>query len=139
MLPLVLLPTEVDTVPKEGYCKRNAVGAFGSGGGKVILTLLTEVIAFYVGLTMIDVRWSGLQWLLTGAVRGSSGFEDRPEDLLQIFFCIFSNKRLDSRRVNWGLIMDKLRRGWRSFGGLFSAKTPMASDRSHPDSRSGAE
>ena len=56
MLPLVLLPTEVDTVPKEGCCKGNAVGAFGSGGGKVILTLLTEVIAFYVGLTTIDVR-----------------------------------------------------------------------------------
>ena len=56
MLPLVLLPTEVDTVPKERYCKRNAVGVFDFGGGKVILTLLTEVIAFHVGLTTIDIR-----------------------------------------------------------------------------------
>ena len=56
MLPLVLLPTEVDTVPKEACCKENAVGVFGSGGSKVILTLLTEVIAFHVGLTTIDVR-----------------------------------------------------------------------------------
>ena len=56
MLLLVLLPTEVDAVPKEGCCKRNAVGTFGSGGGKVILTLLTEVIAFHVGLTTINVR-----------------------------------------------------------------------------------
>ena len=56
MLPLVLLLTEVDAVPKERCCKENAVGAFGSAGGKVILTLLTEVIAFHVGLTTIDVR-----------------------------------------------------------------------------------
>ena len=54
MLPLILLPTEVNAIPKKGCCKGNAVGAFGSGDGKVILTLLTEVIAFHVGLTTID-------------------------------------------------------------------------------------
>ena len=56
MLPLVLLPTEVDTVLKERCCKGNAVGTLGPGGGKVILTLLTEVITFHMGLTTIDVR-----------------------------------------------------------------------------------
>ena len=56
MLMLVLLPTEVDAVPKEECCKGNTVGALGPGGGKVILTLLAEVIAFHVGLTTIDVR-----------------------------------------------------------------------------------
>ena len=56
MLPLVLLPIEVDAITQERCCKRNAVGAFGSGGGKVILTLLTKVIAFHVGFTTIDVR-----------------------------------------------------------------------------------
>ena len=56
MLPLVLLLTEVDAVPKKGCCKINAVGTFGSGGSKVILKLLTKVIAFLVRLTMIDVR-----------------------------------------------------------------------------------
>ena len=56
MLPLVLLLTEVDAVLKEGCCKENAVGAFGSSGGKVIFTLLTEVIVFFVRLTIIDVR-----------------------------------------------------------------------------------
>ena len=56
MFPLVLLPTEVDAVPKEGYCKGNTVEALGPGGGKVILTLLAEVIAFHVELTTIDVR-----------------------------------------------------------------------------------
>ena len=56
MLPLILLPTEVDAVPQEGCCKENAVGAFGSSGGKVILTLLSEVIAFHVRFTTIDVK-----------------------------------------------------------------------------------
>ena len=56
MLLLVLLPTEVDAVAKERCCKGNAVGTLGPGGGKVILTLLTEVIAFHVGFTTIDVR-----------------------------------------------------------------------------------
>ena len=56
MLPFVLLPMEVDAVTQEECNKRNAVGALGSGGGKVVLTMLAEVIAFYVRLTMIDVR-----------------------------------------------------------------------------------
>ena len=56
MLPLVLLPTEVDVVTQERCCKKNTVGALGPGGGKVILTLLAEVIAFHVGLTTIDVK-----------------------------------------------------------------------------------
>ena len=56
MLLLVLLPTEVDAVPKKGYCKKNTVRALGPSGGKVILILLAEVIALHVVLTMIDVR-----------------------------------------------------------------------------------
>ena len=56
MLPLVLLPTEVNAFPKEGCCKENTVRALGPGNGKVILTLLSEVIAFYVGLNTIDIR-----------------------------------------------------------------------------------
>ena len=56
MLPFVLLPTEVDTVTQEKCCKGNTVGALSFGGGKVVLTLLAEVIVFIVGLTTIDVR-----------------------------------------------------------------------------------
>ena len=56
VLPLVLLPTEVYAVTQERCCKENTVGALGLGSGKVILTLLAEVIAFHVGLTTIDVR-----------------------------------------------------------------------------------
>ena len=56
MFPFVLLPTEVDAVTQDGCCKKNAVGALGSGTGKVVLTLLAEVIAFHVGLTTIEIR-----------------------------------------------------------------------------------
>ena len=143
MRPLILLPTKVDMVPKEGCCKKNAVGAFASGGSKMILTLLAEVITFYVGLTTIDVRWSGLQWLFTNAVRGeSSGFENHLKDPLQIFFCILSNGRFNSREIDWGLVMARLRREWRSwwtFRSVFPVRMSTTSDRSHPGSKSGAE
>ena len=50
MLLFVLLPTEVDAVTQEEYCKENAVRALGSGSDKVVLTLLAEVIVFYGNL-----------------------------------------------------------------------------------------
>ena len=56
MLLFILLPTEVDAVTQERYCKGNAVETFGSSGGKVVFTLLAKVIVFYVGLTTIDVK-----------------------------------------------------------------------------------
>ena len=56
MLLLVLLPIDVDAVTQEGCYKGNTVGVLGFGGSKVIFTLLAEVIAFYMGLTTIDVR-----------------------------------------------------------------------------------
>ena len=46
-------------ITQEKYCKGNTVGTFGPGGGKVILTILTKVIAFYVKLTTIHVKGSG--------------------------------------------------------------------------------
>ena len=69
MLPLVLLPSEVDAVTQERCCKENMVGAFGSGVGKVILTLLTEVIAFHVGFITIHVRESAFQQLFMGPIK----------------------------------------------------------------------
>ena len=112
MFLLVLLSTEVDAVMQKRCCKVNMVEVFGPSNSKMILTLLTKVIIFYVRLTTIDVRGFGLQWLLTGIVRGGSlGFEDRPEDFLQILFYILSNKRLNSRGVSWGLVMARFWRG----------------------------
>ena len=56
MLLLVLLSTEVDAITQEKCCNKNAAGAFGPGGGKIIFIFLAEVIAFHVRLTTIDVR-----------------------------------------------------------------------------------
>ena len=56
MFPLVLLQTDVNTITQEGYCKRNMIEVFGSGGDKVILTLPAKVIIFYMGLTTIHIR-----------------------------------------------------------------------------------
>ena len=56
ILQFILLATEVNAVKQKKCCKRNAVEALGSGGGKIILTLLAKVIPFYMELTTIDVR-----------------------------------------------------------------------------------
>lgn len=55
MFPLVLLPIEVDMDTQEKCWKENMVEALGSDGDKMIFILLAEVIAFYVGLTTIDI------------------------------------------------------------------------------------
>ena len=56
MFPLVLLLTEVYAVMQKKCCKKNTAETLGPGGGKVILTLLAEVIIFHVGFTIIDIR-----------------------------------------------------------------------------------
>ena len=55
MSPLVLLPAEADLVPKERRGKGNLGRPHSSGGSKVVLTLLTEVVAVYVGLSAVYV------------------------------------------------------------------------------------
>ena len=56
MLPLELLPMEVNAVAQKKSYKKNKVEAFGSGNGKTILTLLIKSITFYVELIIIYVR-----------------------------------------------------------------------------------
>ncbi len=62
----MLLPAEVDSVPEERGRKRNSVWPGGSAGGKMVLTLLEEVITFHVGSTAVDVRGFGLE-LVSGS------------------------------------------------------------------------
>ena len=64
MSPLVLLLAETDPVPEEECSKKNLGRPHSSSGSKVVLTLLTEVIAVYVGLFTVYVREAGLQLLL---------------------------------------------------------------------------
>ncbi len=57
----MLLSAEVGSVPKKGGHKRNSVGPGSSAGGKMVLTLLAEVITFYVGPTAVDVLGLSLE------------------------------------------------------------------------------
>ncbi len=57
----MLLTAEVDLISSEGGRKRNSVGPGGSAGGKMVLTLLAEVVVFYVGPIAVDVRGFGLE------------------------------------------------------------------------------
>ncbi len=59
----MLLLAEVDSVPEEGGRKRNSVWPGGPAGGKMVLTLLAEVVAFHIGPTAVDVRGLGLEFV----------------------------------------------------------------------------
>ena len=60
MSPLVLLPAEANPVPEEGRGKGNPGRPRSSGGSKVVLTLLTRVLAVHVGLSAVYVQGAGL-------------------------------------------------------------------------------
>ena len=63
MFPLILLPAEANLVLEEGRGKRNLGRPRIPSRSKVVLTLLTKVIAVQVGLSMVNVWGAGLQLL----------------------------------------------------------------------------
>ena len=60
MSSLILLPAEADPVLEKRHGKENSGRPRSSSSSKVVLTLLTEVVAVYVGLSAIYVRGAGL-------------------------------------------------------------------------------
>lgn len=56
MFPLIPLLTKVDVVTQEKSCKKIAIEALGFCSSKMVLILLAEVIALYVGFTTIYIR-----------------------------------------------------------------------------------
>ena len=60
LLPLVLLPAETDLVPKERRSKKNLSRSCNFSDSKIVLILLTEVLAVYVGLFAVHVWGTGL-------------------------------------------------------------------------------
>ena len=60
-LPLILLPAEIDLVSEERHSKKNSSRHCSSSGSKVVLTLVTKVIAVYVELSAIYVYGMGFQ------------------------------------------------------------------------------
>ncbi len=57
----MLLLAEVDSVSEKRGRKRNSVGPGSSASGKMVFTLLVEVITFYVEPTAVDVWGLGLE------------------------------------------------------------------------------
>lgn len=56
ILPLLIyLPTEADPVLKKKRGKKNLISLSSSNSEKIILTLLTDIVALYVGLSVIHV------------------------------------------------------------------------------------
>lgn len=56
----VLMPAEADPIAKKRSRKWGTIKASGTSSSEIILTLLTEVVAFYVRLTIVKVRESSL-------------------------------------------------------------------------------
>ena len=65
MSPLILLPAETDPVLEEGRGKENLDRPYSSSGSKVVLILLTKVVAVHIEISAVYVRGAGLQ-LLSG-------------------------------------------------------------------------
>ncbi len=59
----MLLPADVDLVPEERGRKRNSVWSGGPADDTMVLILLTEVVAFYVRLTAVDIWGFGLEFV----------------------------------------------------------------------------
>ena len=61
MAPLVLRPADTNIPAEEGSCEKSPVVPSGPSSLKIILALLTEVIAVHVGLTIVHLWYLGLK------------------------------------------------------------------------------
>ena len=109
VLPLVLLPTEADSVPKEGRSKKNLIGPPSSSGGKVVLTLLTKVVAFHMGIFAMHVRGMGFQGFIPRLLEGGgrSSLQDGLKNLLQVFLGVVRNRECSGRDDSNGKVCPK--------------------------------
>ena len=74
--PLVLLSVEANLVPEEGHDKENPGRRRSSSDSEIVLTLLTKVVAVYVGFPVVHVREMGLQ-LLAGCFGKDGSWSER--------------------------------------------------------------
>lgn len=57
----MLIPAKASPVTKEKSGKEYLIKASGTDGGKIILTLLAEVVILYIGFFIIEVWESGFE------------------------------------------------------------------------------
>ena len=113
--PLILLPAKADPVLEEGRGKENLDRLRGSGGSKVVFTLLTEVVTVYVGLSVVYVQGTGLQFL-PGHLRDDESWDERGsgnrnrnlslqnglKNPLQVIFRVLGNTSISGKLRPWG-------------------------------------
>ena len=118
MFPLVLLPMEADPVLEEGCGKKNSGRPRSSSSSKIVLTLLTEVVAVHVGLFAVYVRGTGLQLLPghlgddgswggsgSGSGSGSLILQNGFKNPLQVILGVLGDTSSSGRRLRpWGSI-----------------------------------
>ena len=103
---LVLVPTKADSITKEQSCKRGTVKASGTGGSKMVFTLLTEVVAFYVRLSIIEIGEPSLQLALSvsgGFGTTSLGLKERVHAKLRYPLKVFLGILGGSRDRDWNI------------------------------------
>ncbi len=113
----MLLPVEVDSVPGEGDRKRNLVWPSDSAGGKMVLTLLAEVVTFHVGPTAVDVWCLGLEFISRSTF---SILEECLDDSIQVLLAVAINARILGKVGKRGSLKRSkrsFRRSRKSFGG----------------------
>lgn len=110
---LVLSPTETDISSKKRGFKRGAVRTSGSGCFKMVLTLLTEIIAVHVRFSIVQVRNPGFERALSRSslILTLDGFHIDLHKLMKIFIGILvrsggrsgkrSGKRSGSASIAW--------------------------------------
>ncbi len=54
---------KVDPIPKKKDCKWNSIWLSSSSNGKVVFTLLIEVIILHIGPIVIDVMGLGFEFM----------------------------------------------------------------------------
>lgn len=84
----MLLSLTVNLISKKKICKQNLVKFNGFSDGKIVFTLLTEVITLPVRSTTINIRKVGFKKLVFGFFFWYLSLGYRLYNLLQVFFNI---------------------------------------------------
>ena len=99
LLSPVLLSANIDSVLKERCVKKNLVSPLSSSGGKVVFTLLTEVVALHIRLFAIYAWKTSFQGFISRLFTGgeSLSLQNNLKNVLQVFFGIFRDRKCSSR------------------------------------------
>lgn len=99
LFSFILVLTEANLVLEEGYGKKNLVNPSRSNNGKIVFTLLTEVVILYVGLFIIQVWGTGFQEFIPKLLGGgrTSNLQNGLKNPLQVFFSELRDIKYSSR------------------------------------------